>query len=199
MATQFQRRQSLCSNLLLYEPRTNAHINRGLCNAESARSNRALRELNKLIIASRHRNTDLRCSSPFLIGRFYGKSLFYRRCWRVRIERLKKLIAASKAIIEGLSARVIKIRRGKDEVVDKATQCNVQDRPSVPALLSASCSESVMPKYFGVVSKLLWPSQCWMVRTVTLFSCQRVAHIFRKRCKDLALHDLRCILWRRTT
>ena len=38
-----------------------------------------------------------------------------------RIERLKKVIATSKAIIEGLSARVMKLRRGKDEVLDKAT------------------------------------------------------------------------------
>jgi hypothetical protein len=39
-----------------------------------------------------------------------------------RIERLKKLIAASKAIIEGLSVRIMKLHRGADEVLDKATR-----------------------------------------------------------------------------
>lgn len=39
-----------------------------------------------------------------------------------RIERLKKLIAASKAMIEGLSVRVMKLRRGKDNVLDKTTR-----------------------------------------------------------------------------
>jgi hypothetical protein len=39
-----------------------------------------------------------------------------------RIERLKKLIAASKAIIEGLLKRVMKLRRAKDDILDKATQ-----------------------------------------------------------------------------
>src|SRR6266550_3706748 len=38
-----------------------------------------------------------------------------------RIERLKKLIAASKAIIEGLSVRVMKVRRDGD-ILDKATR-----------------------------------------------------------------------------
>jgi hypothetical protein len=37
-----------------------------------------------------------------------------------RIERLKQLVAASKAIIDGLSVRVMKIRR--DEVLDQATR-----------------------------------------------------------------------------
>jgi hypothetical protein len=39
-----------------------------------------------------------------------------------RVERLKKLIAASKSIVEGLSVRVMKARRGKDEVLDKPTR-----------------------------------------------------------------------------
>jgi hypothetical protein len=39
-----------------------------------------------------------------------------------RIKRLQKVIAASKAIIEGLSVRVMKLRRGKDNILDKATR-----------------------------------------------------------------------------
>ena len=39
-----------------------------------------------------------------------------------RIERLKKLIAASKEIVGGLSVRVMKVRRGKDGVLDKTTR-----------------------------------------------------------------------------
>ena len=39
-----------------------------------------------------------------------------------RIERLKKIIAASKAIIDGLSVRVMKIRRAEDDVLDKPTR-----------------------------------------------------------------------------
>ena len=39
-----------------------------------------------------------------------------------RIERLKKIIACSKATIEGLSVQIMKIRRGKDEVLDKPTR-----------------------------------------------------------------------------
>jgi hypothetical protein len=39
-----------------------------------------------------------------------------------RIKRLKKLIAASKEITEGLFVRVMKVRRGKDEVLDKTTR-----------------------------------------------------------------------------
>lgn len=41
---------------------------------------------------------------------------------RHRIERLKTLIAASKAIIEGLLKRIMKLRRAKDDILDKATQ-----------------------------------------------------------------------------
>jgi hypothetical protein len=39
-----------------------------------------------------------------------------------RIERLKKLIAASKAIIEGLSKHIMKLRRAKDDILDKPAQ-----------------------------------------------------------------------------
>jgi len=39
-----------------------------------------------------------------------------------RIEKLKKLIAASKGVVEGLSARVMKIRRAEDNVLDKTTR-----------------------------------------------------------------------------
>lgn len=39
-----------------------------------------------------------------------------------RIDRLKKIVAASKEIIEGLAVNVMKIRRGKDDVLDKATR-----------------------------------------------------------------------------
>jgi hypothetical protein len=39
-----------------------------------------------------------------------------------RIERLKRLIAASKVRVEGLSVRVMKLRREEDNVLDKATR-----------------------------------------------------------------------------
>lgn len=39
-----------------------------------------------------------------------------------RIERLKKLVATSKTIIEGLSTRIMKLRRGKDDVLDKPSR-----------------------------------------------------------------------------
>jgi len=39
-----------------------------------------------------------------------------------RVERLKRLIAASKEVIEGLSVRVMKIRRDEDNILDKATR-----------------------------------------------------------------------------
>lgn len=39
-----------------------------------------------------------------------------------RIERLKKLIAASKAVAEGLSVRLMKLRRDEDNILDKATR-----------------------------------------------------------------------------
>lgn len=39
-----------------------------------------------------------------------------------RIDRLMKLIAASKAIVEGLAVSVMKIRRGKEDVLDKPTR-----------------------------------------------------------------------------
>ncbi len=39
-----------------------------------------------------------------------------------RIERLKKVIAASKEIVEGLSVRVMKVRREEDNILDKETR-----------------------------------------------------------------------------
>jgi hypothetical protein len=39
-----------------------------------------------------------------------------------RIERLKKLIAASKALWEGLSKHIMKLRRATDDILDKRTQ-----------------------------------------------------------------------------
>jgi hypothetical protein len=39
-----------------------------------------------------------------------------------RIDRLKSLIAASKAIIEGLSKHIMKLRRAKDDILDKPTR-----------------------------------------------------------------------------
>jgi hypothetical protein len=39
-----------------------------------------------------------------------------------RIERLKKLVAASKSIIDGLLVRVMKVRRDDDNILDKATR-----------------------------------------------------------------------------
>jgi hypothetical protein len=39
-----------------------------------------------------------------------------------RVERLKKLVAASKSMIDGLSVRVMKVRRDADNILDKATR-----------------------------------------------------------------------------
>jgi hypothetical protein len=39
-----------------------------------------------------------------------------------RIERLKKVIAASRALWEGLSKHIMKLRRAKDDILDKPTQ-----------------------------------------------------------------------------
>jgi hypothetical protein len=39
-----------------------------------------------------------------------------------RIERLKKVIAASKVIVEGLSVRVMKLRREEDNILDQTTR-----------------------------------------------------------------------------
>jgi hypothetical protein len=73
---------------------------------------------------------------------------------RHRIARLKKLIAASKEIIEGLSVHIMKLRRGKEDVLDKTTRemykreenarlarCNAKLSRYRAALRDGNCTE----------------------------------------------------------
>jgi hypothetical protein len=81
-----------------------------------------------------------------------------------RINRLKKIIARSKDIIEGLSARVMKLRRGKEKVLNKATREKFKrDENGRIVRSNAKLSRYRTALRLGNYREKIW---CWQVKPI---------------------------------